>query len=131
MLVSGLVFLGASLAASAPLTVPADQRVRTCLPVHVIRETRALDDQAIDFIARDGTVWRNELPRACPMLGFERAFSYSTSIPQLCNVDIITVVQQSYGVRRGASCGLGKFTNIGRDTPEYRAATRERRNRPR
>lgn len=83
-----------------------------CLRLQNIRQTRVIDDRTIDFIMRGGAVYRNNLPNNCPQLGFERSFSYSTSIAQLCSVDIITVVQQGGGLRRGASCGLGKFTPI-------------------
>jgi hypothetical protein len=84
----------------------------TCLQMPNIRQTMVRDDQTIDFIMRDGRWFRNTLPMRCPQLGFERAFSYQTSITQLCNVDIITVIVQGAGTRRGASCGLGKFTPI-------------------
>lgn len=83
-----------------------------CVQLQNIRETRVRDDQTIDFIMRDGRWFRNTLPNRCPQLGFERAFSYQTSINQLCSVDIITVVVQGAGARRGTSCGLGKFTPI-------------------
>lgn len=83
-----------------------------CLQLQNIRQTQVRDDQTIDFITRGGQWYRNTLPNRCPQLGFERAFSYQTSITQLCNVDIITVIVQGAGPRRGASCGLGKFTPI-------------------
>jgi hypothetical protein len=92
----------------------ADQN---CVLIQNIRETRVRDDKTIDFYMRGGKVFRNTLPNSCPQLGFERAFSYSTSISQLCNVDIITVFINSGGIRRGASCGLGKFTPI--EKPAY------------
>jgi hypothetical protein len=81
----------------------------SCLSLSSIRESKVIDDRTIDFVLRDGSVLRNTLPNACPQLGFERAFSYSTSINQLCSVDIITVIVQGGGVRTGASCGLGNF----------------------
>jgi hypothetical protein len=83
-----------------------------CVQLQNIRETRVRDDRTIDFIMRNGKWFRNTLPNSCPQLGFERAFAYQTSITQLCNVDIITVIVQGAGARRGASCGLGKFTPI-------------------
>jgi hypothetical protein len=83
-----------------------------CVQLRNIRETRVRDDETIDFIMRDGRWFRNTLPNRCPQLGFNRAFSYQTSISQLCNVDIITVLIQGAGIQRGASCGLGKFTPI-------------------
>jgi hypothetical protein len=83
-----------------------------CVQLRNIRETRVRDDKTIDFIMSGGQWYRNTLPNSCPQLGFERAFAYQTSISQLCNVDIITVIVQGAGPRRGASCGLGKFTPI-------------------
>jgi hypothetical protein len=109
---------GALLAACAdkpPRTVtpmvPAGDPVN-CVQTSQIRSTRVIDDQTIDFQMRNGTVMRNTLPNRCPGLGFAQAFSYRTSINQLCNVDIITVVQQGGGPRRGASCGLGQFVPV-------------------
>ena len=101
-------------AATAPSTpIPAAAgKPQGCVLLQNIRETRVVDDSTIDFYMRDGKVLRNTLPNRAPQLGFERAFSYSTSSTQLCNVDIITVLQQSGGIRRGASCGLGQFTPI-------------------
>ncbi|WP_407925198.1 hypothetical protein [Glacieibacterium frigidum] len=89
--------------AAAPATGPS------CIQTSRIRESKVIDDRTIDFVMRDGSVLRNTLPFSCPQLGFERAFSYSTSINQLCSVDIITVIVQGGGIRTGASCGLGKF----------------------
>ncbi len=80
-----------------------------CIQLSQIRESRVVDDSTIDFYLRDGRVLRNTLTNACPQLGFERAFTYSTSLSQLCSVDIITVIIQGGGPRTGASCGLGKF----------------------
>jgi hypothetical protein len=91
--------------------VPAGEPVN-CVDTIRIRETRVIDDQTIDFVMTDGSIMRNTLPNRCPGLGFERAFSYQTSISRLCNVNIITVVNQGGGVRRGASCGLGMFQPV-------------------
>jgi hypothetical protein len=104
---------GPSQAAKAPLEpVEVLGPAVNCVQLQNIRETQVRDDQTIDFIMRGGKRFRNTLPNSCPQLGFERAFSYQTSISQLCNVDIITVIVQGAGPRRGASCGLGKFTPI-------------------
>ncbi len=86
----------------------------SCVLLQNIRETKVRDDSTIDFIMRNGKVYRNTLPNSCPQLGFERSFTYATSISQLCSVDVITVLQQGGGLRRGASCGLGQFTPIER-----------------
>jgi hypothetical protein len=81
---------------------------KNCLPLANVRQTTVRDAGTIDFTLRDGSVWRNNLPFRCPQLGFERAFSYQTSISQLCRQDIITVIQQT-GNQPGARCGLGEF----------------------
>ncbi|MGI4878937.1 MAG: hypothetical protein ACRYG4_15780 [Janthinobacterium lividum] len=82
---------------------------QSCVQLSRIREARVVDDRTIDFYLSNREVLRNTLPNSCPQLGFERAFSYSTSISQLCSVDIITVIIQGGGPARGASCGLGPF----------------------
>ena len=90
-------------------TVASAAAPANCVQLSQIRESRVVDDSTIDFYLRGGQVLRNSLPNKCPQLGFERAFTYSTSLSQLCSVDIITVIIQGGGPRTGASCGLGKF----------------------
>jgi hypothetical protein len=82
-----------------------------CVQLTRIRETRVRDDRTIDFYMLGGQVLRNTLPQSCPGLGFEERFSYSTSLSQLCAVDIITVLRTG-PIGRGASCGLGKFQPV-------------------
>jgi hypothetical protein len=94
-------------AAMAETPAPAAE-TRNCLFIANIRQTDVRNDRTIDFTLRDGSVWRSTLPYRCAQLGFERAFSYRTSISQLCRQDLITVIQQT-GNQRGASCGLGEF----------------------
>ena len=86
----------------------------TCLPIQSIRESRVRDDWTIDFRTNGNRWYRNTLPNRCNSLGFERAFSYATSLSQVCNVDIITVIANTGGpgpINRG-SCGLGQFTPV-------------------
>lgn len=81
-----------------------------CIPLSAIRSTDVRDDQTIDFVLNGNKVYRNTLPNKCPSLGFERRFSYRTSLSQLCSVDIITVLfSAGPGLQPGSSCGLGKF----------------------
>jgi hypothetical protein len=101
-----------------------DGEPQACVQISQIRSTRVIDDQTIDFQMRSGRILRNTLPNRCPGLGFERAFSYRTSIPQLCNVDIITVVVQGGGPQIGASCGLGMFVPV-KPAPDEKAAVKE------
>lgn len=86
-----------------------DGEAESCIPINQIRDTPVKSDGTIDFRMNNGKTYRNQLPNACPGLGFEKAFSYSTSLSQLCSTDIITVIHQGAGPWRGASCGLGKF----------------------
>ena len=111
----------ALLAVPATLAVAGDRRAipaaepngkpLSCIRLTDIRETRVRSDAVIDFVARNGKVYRNTLPQGCPGLNFERRFSYATSLSQLCSVDIITVLQLP-NVTPGASCGLGQFQPV-------------------
>ena len=101
-----------AVAAVPAAVVPASGKQENCVPLQNIREALVRDDKTIDFILRDGRTLRNSLPYACSGLGFEKAFSYATSLSQLCSVDIITVIKQGGGIRSGASCGLGKFAPV-------------------
>lgn len=96
-------------ATAVPQTVAKSQ---SCVDLQRIRESRVRSEQVIDFYMVDGSILRNTLPNSCPQLEFERAFTYATSLSQLCSVDIITVIVQGGGPSRGASCGLGQFTPI-------------------
>ena len=95
---------------SVPPVTP-NGKPESCVDLQNIRETRVRDDRTIDFYMRNGKVYRNTLPNKCPQLGFEERFMYETSLSKLCNVDIITVLQEP-GPMRGASCGLGDFQPV-------------------
>ena len=86
---------------------------KSCVQRSQIRSTDVIDDSTIDFKMRGGAIYRNTLPHKCSGLAFEEAFSYRTSINQLCNVDIIRVLDQTAGrIEERAACGLGKFQKI-------------------
>ncbi|MFM9934716.1 MAG: hypothetical protein ACKVOL_00805 [Novosphingobium sp.] len=98
-------------AANVPAATPTGPAVG-CIPLAQIRESRVRDDWTIDFRI-SGTKWyRNTLPNRCNQLGFERAFSYQTSLSQLCNVDIITVFANGAAGGPRSSCGLGQFQPV-------------------
>ncbi|HEX7712308.1 MAG TPA: DUF6491 family protein [Sphingomonadaceae bacterium] len=82
----------------------------TCIPLRDIDNLRYYDDYTIDFEMKNRTVYRNTLPNRCPELGFEQRIAYKTSLSQLCNTDVFTVLH-SDGTR-GATCGFGKFTPV-------------------
>jgi len=98
------------------MTEPAVRVVgeaQSCINRSFIRDTRVRSDRVIDFEMRGGDVYRNVLTSDCPRLGFEEAFTYETSINQLCNNEIIYVLEQIGGTaRRGAGCGLGQFIPV-------------------
>lgn len=132
LIAAGLVASGAALFAIQPLALaqsdgPRSDAPRTkrvpeaeivgepvnCINLSQIRNSQVRDDRTIDFMMNGGKVYRNELPYQCGGLGFDRSFTYSTSLTQLCNVDIITVLQNfGGGLNRGASCGLGSFVPV-------------------
>ena len=85
-----------------------------CILRSQIRNTRVRSDQVIDFEMRGSKIYRSTLPNRCPRLGFEEAFTYNTSINQLCNTEVIFVLE-TVGPpppRRGAGCGLGMFVPV-------------------
>jgi hypothetical protein len=81
----------------------------SCVMLSAVDSSQVIDDKTIIFKMRGKKYYKNTLPYSCPRLGSEKAFSYKTSINQLCSVDIITVLETGGGLRDGASCGLGKF----------------------
>lgn len=127
LIAAGLVATGAALFAFQSLALADDASAKrsrvppaevvgepvNCINLAQIRNSQVRDNQTIDFMMAGGKIYRNELPQQCGSLGFERSFTYSTSLTQLCNVDIITVLQNvGGGFQRGASCGLGQFTPV-------------------
>lgn len=77
-----------------------------CVSLHQIRGTRVVDAQTILFEMGGKKTLANRLPRKCPGLAFEKRFLYKTSLNQLCNTDVITVITS---IGAGATCGLGYF----------------------
>lgn len=98
-------------AKAIPAATPTGPAV-SCVQLAQIRSSRVRDDWTIDFQVSGNKWYRNTLPYRCNGLGFERTFSYSTAIPQLCNVDIITVFATNAPVGPRGSCGLGQFQPV-------------------
>lgn len=93
-----------------PAATPTGKPV-SCIPLRSIRESVVRSDQVIDFRISGNRYYRVTLDQPCPRLGFERRFSYATSLSQLCAQDIITVLQVS-PVMAGPSCGLAPFQPV-------------------
>ena len=92
-----------------------DRSPRDCVNLSDIRQTVVIDDQTILFYMRGGkkTVYRNYLAHQCPNLAREGRFAYQTPINRLCDVDLITVLEQ-FGPQLGPgfTCRLGDFYPI-------------------
>lgn len=106
---------------------PAEQ----CVDMRRISSTEIIDDQNILFHMRGGVIYRNKLSHSCPGLAREQTFMYRTSLSQLCNVDIITVLDNhGFGFTPGPSCGLGKFYPITKDEAEALKKSPKIKNEP-
>lgn len=104
-----------SLAAVNP--VQADEALddgwERCIHTILINRTVVVDDQSILFYMNGKVIYHNSLPRRCPGLGFEKRFSYRSSVGKLCRIDTISVLRSGgSGLDSGASCGLGLFRQI-------------------
>ena len=87
-----------------------------CIPLVRIDHAEIIDDQNIAFHMKNGDIYRNHMPNACPGLRPHDTYMYRTSLNQLCNVDIITQLDQiGFGFSPGASCGLGMFYPVTKD----------------
>jgi len=114
-LVAGLLPLlaGASAFGQDDEDKPFDRTPQNCVITSRIDQTDAIDDQNIIFRMRGNKVYRNTLPRTCPNLQRENRIAYETRTSQLCNIDMITVLEP-YGVgfRPGFTCRLGQFVPL-------------------
>ncbi|OWK33256.1 hypothetical protein [Sphingomonas dokdonensis] len=95
---------------AVPAATPTG-KAESCIPIRNIRESLVRSDRIIDFRVNGNRYYRVTLPNSCPNLGFERRFSYATSLSQLCAQDIITVFSQTPPMA-GASCGLAPFQPV-------------------
>lgn len=112
LITSGSIALAKDRRSELPAATETGKPV-SCIAIRSIQESRVRNDNVIDFRVSNKKWYRNTLPYSCPSLGFEEAFSYSTSLSQLCSVDIITVLRNTGGrLDRGPSCGLGKFQPV-------------------
>lgn len=102
--------------ADRPPPSPAAQvtgEPQSCVSLTQIRSTEIRDDWTIDFMGAGNRVWRNTMPNRCPGLASADAFTYETSLTQLCSTDIIYVLRTIGGTpERGAGCGLGQFVPV-------------------
>ncbi len=87
-----------------------DRTPRDCLSTMTIDRTDVLDDQTIVFYMRGRKAYRNYLPNKCPGLAKSGKFMYRVHAARLCDVDLITVLEQwGVGLQPGFTCKLGEF----------------------
>ena len=122
-----IVTLGAALLAGGTAAAQDPDGMLNCVSLTRVDHTEVIDDNTILFYMRGGDIYRNVLPHRCPGLGREQTFMYRVSTSQLCNVDVITVMDRiGAGYMQGASCGLGKFQPISEAAVEEIKAAAER-----
>jgi hypothetical protein len=94
----------------AAFSAMADQREeppRHCIPIHQIDRIEVVDDQTLLFHLHGHRTYINILPYRCSGLK-HNAFLHETSLASYCDLDVISVLNVSLGMRMG-SCPLGKF----------------------
>jgi hypothetical protein len=85
----------------------------SCLALMRIRSSEILDRSHMVFTMNDGSMYLNTLPYPCPGLRRGTPYMHRTSLGEICDLDIITVLNQvGGGFMPGASCGLGKFEAV-------------------
>lgn len=82
----------------------------SCVNLRRIDRTQAIDEQTIVFYMRNGDMYVNHLSNRAVGLTHNRPFMYKTSTGQLCDNDIITVLEPlGFGYTEGSWSALGKF----------------------
>ena len=80
-----------------------------CISLSRIRDTDVLNERNILFRLRGNQIYRNVLPRRCPGLRRNQAFSYRANLNRLCDNDFIMLIEPGMNQMTGPSCALGKF----------------------
>ncbi len=98
-------------------TTATEDTAELCVNIRRIKRTDVVDERNILFYMNGGKIYVNTLPRNCNGLRFNDGIMYETSLFELCNVDVITVLRRMGGIGFSpfGSCGLGKFRPITRE----------------
>lgn len=92
---------------------PASEVPQRCLQLSRLDTTEVLNDHQILFQTLGHQYYVNNLPYPCPGLRHDSALLFRTSIDLICDVDVVTAVDQlGWGLQPRASCGLGKFEPV-------------------
>lgn len=96
----------------------SSERPVRCLHLYRIKRIEIVDKETILFHMLGGETYINRLKHPCPGLSRNKPIMYRTSLNKLCDLDIITVLEQGgFGFLPGASCGLGGFEQLEKITP--------------
>lgn len=90
-----------------------------CVNLRRIDKMDVVDNRTILFYMNGKEIFLNDLPYPCTSLSRHKTVMYRTSLSELCNVDVITVLNTiGSGFLPGASCGLGHFHPITKENAE-------------
>ena len=124
-----LVMLGVAAAMPAMAQEASQERnmdSEHCVRISNIDSIGVINDRTLVFEMRTGSSYRNDLPRSCPGLDDNDTLMYRSSVGQLCNIDIVTVLDDwGFGFSPGVSCGLGMFHPITEQAVEDLAQSSE------
>ena len=79
----------------------------SCINPTEITRQEVLNDQEIRFVLRNGEVWLNHLPRVCPGLRSQQAFSWEVRGTLVCSNEQLIRVKDE-----GTTCMLGEFARL-------------------
>lgn len=83
-----------------------------CLSLTRISEITAVDEKTLLIRSGAGNWYVSDLPRRCRgVVGRGNRIEYTTSLAQLCNNDILRIVDNANGFLTG-SCGMGSFERL-------------------
>lgn len=93
-----------------------EAKPESCISLSRIRSSEVIDRSHMVFTMSNGSMYLNTLPYPCPGLSRNTPYLHRTSLNEICDLDIITVLNQGGGgYMPGASCGLGKFIPVSKE----------------
>lgn len=99
--------------ASSDAADAAPKSVQPCISLRKLDHIEILDNQRLVFHLQGKSLYLNELPRRCSGLHKNATIVYKTSLPQLCDLDNISVLRSTdTRFNEGPLCPLGPFTAI-------------------
>ena len=110
---AGLLALAIAIPAAGEDSTPEPPKALSCLRLTQIDSSSVIDRQHIVFRMRDGRWYVNNLPYPCAGLRRDTPWLLRTSIAEVCDLDVVTVLNSiGGGFMPGASCGLGRFEPV-------------------